>query len=241
VIKDDGRALSDSDAMARLAREEPIALLEECLRRYQREVKSYTSIMQKRERLNGKLHDTEVIAVLFREAPFSVCLRWQQGARLAERALYVEGENDGKMLALPAGRLLRLAGVVSREVEGPEARRSGRYTLKEFGLKHGMFRTLQSWQAARDHGALHIEYLGEQVVKEAGDRRCHVLKRTRYQKPEDDGVTELTVCIDCETGLQVGSILKCEDGQLLAEYYFRDICLNPEPAPDQFTRTALRR
>jgi hypothetical protein len=240
AVKDDGRALSDAEKMQQLAKDNPVAFLEECLRRYQRTVKGYTLTMQKRERLGGKLHDEEIVRVAFREEPHSVLLHWQKGARLAERALYVEGENDGKMLALPAGRILRLAGVVSRDVEGDEARRSGRFTLKEFGLKNGMLRTLRSWQAARENGALHVEYLGEEKVKEAGDRTCYVLRRTRYPQPEADGVTGLTAYIDKENWLQVGTVTSGEGDQLIGAYYFRDIVLNPEFKPEQFKREALK-
>src|SRR5262249_43180158 len=152
-----------------------------------------------------------------------------------ERVLYVEGENDGKMLARPATRLLRLAGdVVARDVDGDDARQSGRYTLNEFGLKHGMRRTLDSWVEARRQNGLHVEYQGVKEVKEAGGRRCHVFHRTRYQKPEADGVTELTVCVDAETWLQIGSVVRGAGGRLLGEYYFRDIRLNPELKSEQF-------
>ena len=43
-----------------------------------------------------------------------------------------------------------------------------------------------------------------------------------------------------QTWLMVGTILRGEEGQLIAEYYFRDIHLNPTFAKDQFTRKALQ-
>ena len=76
-------------------------------------------------------------------------------------------------------------------------------------------------------------------MKEAGDRVCYTLRRDQYPKPEEDGVTELTIYIDKETYLQVGAVLKGEGGKLIASYYFRDIKLNPEFKADQFTRAAL--
>ncbi len=77
-------------------------------------------------------------------------------------------------------------------------------------------------------------------VKEAGDRVCWKLKRTDYKAPEDiDGVTDMTLYVDKETWLQVGSTLKGADGQLLGEYFFRDIELNLDFKPDTFTREAL--
>jgi hypothetical protein len=225
--------------MERLARDKPIEFLEACLRHYDRTVKGYTLVMQKQERIGGKLQRTELLDVAFRNQPHSVLLRWVEGARLAAASLYVEGENDGKMLVRPAGLLLG-GLIVERDPESEQAKQSGRYTMREFGLKKGMERTLKSWKAARDKDELHVEYLGERKVKEAGDRPCFALHRDRYARPENDGVLELTVYIDKETYLQVGSTVKGEDGKLIGEYFFRDIHLNPDFKADQFTREALK-
>jgi len=241
VADDSSSPLPATAEMERLAKDDPIAFLENCLRRYQREVKGYTCTFQKQERINDRLQRTEVIEVAFREEPYSVLFRWVEGARLAERALYVEGENDGMLLVRPEGRLARrVAGdIVTREPEGRDAKQSSRYTLKEFGLKKGALRTLHSWKSAKERNALHLEFLGEKKLKEAGDRLCWVLHRDRYPKPEEDGITEVTIYIDKETWLQVGAVLKGEDGKLIASYYFRDVKLNPDFKADQFTKTAL--
>lgn len=241
VNDDASNPLPSTLQMERLAKDDPIAFLENCLRRYQRNVKGYTCTFKKQERIGDRVQKTETIDVAFREEPYSVLFRWVEGARLAERALYVEGENDGMMLARPEGKLARrVAGdVVSRDPEGRDAKQSGRYTLKEFGLKKGALRTLHSWKTAKEKDALHVEFVGEKKVKEVGDRLCYTLHRDQYPKPEDDGVTELTIYIDKETWLQVGAVLKGEDGKLIASYYFSDIKLNPEFKADQFTKAAL--
>src|SRR5437868_3339847 len=80
-VADDGKALPSAAGMERLARADPVAFLEGCLKRYDREVKGYTATMQKQERLRGKLQRTEVIEVAFREKPFSVRMEWKQGER----------------------------------------------------------------------------------------------------------------------------------------------------------------
>jgi hypothetical protein len=235
-----GKADTPSAAeMERLARDKPIEFLETCLRVYDRTVKGYTLTMQKQERIGGKLQRTEVIDVAFRDQPPAVLMRWVEGARLAAASLYVEGENNGKLLVRPAGLLLG-GLIVERDPEGEQAKQSGRYPMTQFGLKKAMERTLKSWKAARDKDELHVEYLGERQVKEAGDRTCYALRRDRYARPENDGVLELTVYIDKETLLQVGSTIKGEDGKLIGEYFFRDIHLNPEFKADQFTREALK-
>jgi hypothetical protein len=239
LASDDAARSSDSK-MAQLAKGDPIAFLTECLGRYDREVKGFRAVMQKQERIGGRLQPKEIINACFKQKPHSVLLVWIEGARRAERALYVDGENNGKMLARPNGLIARkVAGdVVERDVDGPDARQSGRYPLSEYGIKKGTERTLAAWSAARDQQALHVEFLGEQRVKEAGDRLCYKLRR-RYARPENDGVTELTIYVDKENLLQVGSVLKGPGGKLVGEYFFRDIELNPAFSDGQFERGAL--
>jgi hypothetical protein len=239
-VVDDGSPLPSPAALERLAQTDPVAFLATCIKRYDREVKAYHLTLQKQERIAGKLQRTEVTEVAFREKPFSVLMSWKEGARLAQRVLYIKGENNDKLLVKPAG-LASLIGVVERDVDGADAKQSGRYPMTEFGIKVGMQRTLAAWEDARQQNALHIDYLGIKAIKELEDHPCYVFRRTRYKKPEDDGITDLTVYFDQENWLQTGSVLKGAERQLIGEYFFRTIQLNPEFKPDPFTREALRR
>jgi hypothetical protein len=248
VVADDGQRLPDAAQMERLARERPTDFLRECLLRYKRDVASYRLTMYKEERIAGALEPPEVMEVAFRKKPFSVFLKWDSGARKAERALYVEGKNDDKLLVRPttawywaaraAGRVKD--GLVVVDVDGEDARQSGRFTIKEFGMYNGLARLLADWEAADKRGALHVEHQGVQEPEESGGRRCHVLRRTRFLKPERDGVTEQTVYIDAETWLQVGSVADGPAG-LIGAYFYRDVKVNPEFPPDQFTRAGLKK
>jgi hypothetical protein len=232
--------LPDAAAMEKLAQTDAVAFFRQCLRRYDREVTGYTCTLDKTERLDGKVQPQETIVVCFREEPFSARLEWEKNARLAKRSLYVKGQNNDKLLVLPNGRLLSLAGIVTRDPDGPSARSSGRYPQTEFGIKIGTERTVNDWDAAKSRKALHVDYLGQKKVTEAGDRVCYIFKRSTYDKPEQDGIIEATMYIDKDTWLQVGSVLKGEDG-LVGEYFFRDIKLNPDFQPDTFTRKGLNR
>ncbi len=219
----------------------PVDFLQLCLDRYDREVHSYTCTFVKKERIAGKLYPPEkdqyeVIHVAFREEPFSVFFDWVAKPKLASRVLYVEGQNDDKMLARP---FVRLLPVMTRAVDSPDAKSSGRYTIAEFGLGKAMRRTVKAMRAAEARGALHLRYEGKVKLAEVGERECYKFVRTPYAPPEDEGVNELTVYVDCETGLQVGSILRDADGRLIAEYFFRDIVLNPDIPDKQFSRAAL--
>jgi hypothetical protein len=216
-----------------------VAFLEKCVQRYEQQgIHGYSVILHKQERIGGILQPSEDIECYYREQPYSVFMHWLRGQRKAESSLYVEGENGGKMLAKPAGLAGVFVKVVERDVDGEDARQSGRYTMKEFGLKAAIQKTYRDWKAAKEKGTLRVQYLGVRKVREAGDRLCYVLRRT-CTVPEEDGVTDVTIYIDKENWLQVGSVLKGEDGKLIGEYMFRDLRINPEFKPNQFQRSAL--
>jgi hypothetical protein len=232
-----GAAVSDP-----LPDPDPVAFLEKSLTRYDREVQSYSCTLQKQELVGGTLHKVEVVQAYFKERPFSVFMKWLViGSSQAKAALYVEGQNDNKLLVRPAGPVLSFFGVVKRSLDAPDVKQSGRYGIHEFGLKKAVERVLVDWYKAQKRQALHVAYEGVYRVKDAGNRLCYKLHRTRYEHPEADGITDLVLYIDVETWLQVGSILRGENGRLIGEYYFRDIRLNPTFTPDQFTQAALKR
>ena len=66
----------DASTMTNLARNDPLAFLENCIKHYDRDVRGYLTTMQKQERLQGRLQNKEVIEVAFRDQPHSVSLHW---------------------------------------------------------------------------------------------------------------------------------------------------------------------
>lgn len=228
-------------ALEEVRRTSPLTFLQMCLARQQREVQSYKLRFIKKERINGKLFPLakdkyEIIDVAFREEPFSVFFKWVANGKLASKVLYVEGENNDKMLARP---IFGLPFIKTEDVDGPKAKNSGRYTIAEFGLFKATERGVASMKSAKARGALHLRYEGKVTLAEVGDRACYKFIRTPYEPVEEDALNELTLYFDCATWLQIGSILRDPQGQLLAEYFFRDIEINPKFDATQFTRAAL--
>jgi hypothetical protein len=239
-VEDDGKALPREEAMVRLARTDPIAFLENCIRRYDREVQGYRCTLLKHERLQGKLRPPEEVVCDFRQKPFSVRMEWRKGAEDAARVLYVKGENKDRLLIVGVG-WRAFAGIITRDPTGADVRESTRYPPTEFGMQFGTQRTLLAWQAAKERGDLQVVYEGERKIQEVGGRDCWVVKRIGYQKPEDDGILETTYYFDKETWLQVGSVLNGEDGQLIGSYFFRDVVLNPKFDENTFKREGLKK
>jgi hypothetical protein len=218
-----------------LLHHQPVLFLEWCQTKYTSEVKGYTCIFCKQERVKGKLLPAEKIEVHFREEPFSVHMHFLQGGS-AKKVVYPDGDNHDNLAARPNFPSFIL---VSRAIKGAEAMQNSRFPINQFGIQKGAESTLASMHRAQARGALHLRYDGVYKVPQLGDRTCHKFVRTPYTPHEDDDLNELTVYIDTETWLQVGSVLKTERDELIAEYWFRDVKLNPDFDDDQFTRKAL--
>jgi len=236
--------IPDVSQMTNLARNNPFGFLENCLKHCEKEVRAYQLTMQKQERLQGRLQNKEIIEVAFREHPYSVAMHWLEGARKADRVAYVAGENDGMMLAHPTGVAGKFVKSVKRKVDSDEARESGRYTLDQFGFKNSLKRILASMQEAKKKQQLRLDFLGEAKVLESDQRVCFKLKRT-FSEPDPDGTQELTIYVDREQFLPLGIVVKGKvdpatgNRELLGEYFFRDLKLNPQLSGDLFKESAF--
>lgn len=228
---DSTQSLPTPEEFASFCRIDPIRALEVGLLRYDREITEYTCTMVKRERINNKLSEEEEIFCSFREKPFSVLMQWKKGVQQAEASLFVLGENKNMIQVRPSGFFKRNL-TISLSPDAPQVLESSRYTVYEFGLERGMRRTYTAWKEIRDRGLLQFEYLGVKSIKEAGNRPCHVIRRT-CNPPEEDGMTEITIMLDEQTWLQVGSVLKAGN-ELIGYYYFRDINTKPNFPADRF-------
>ena len=232
-------ALTHNEKMEKLAAEDPIKFLETCMSRYENEVQAYRCIFAKQEKVAGKLLDKEKLLCHFREKPFSVHMRWLEGKDRAVSSMYVEGENGGKLLARPCLFGVDSPVILSRPVNAADVKMTSRFPITEFGIQLGTKSTLGAMRAAKEKDILHIRYEGIQKVEQLGGRLCYKFVRTPYTPPESDNVNELIIYVDQELLMQTGSILKDPDGNLIAEYFFCDIDLNPKFDDKQFTRAAL--
>ncbi len=250
--------------LATLAQTDPIALLDECRSRYATSIRGYKATLVKRERVHGVLHEDEVVRVWIRDEPYAVLMLWQSGSREVklggfslgriEGVLYAVGENKGDMLAWrPDAKFLSTTRI---NPTSDQAQAASRYCIAEGGLSHAMERTYLAWSEARERGQLKWDFLGTKPIEKAGGRVCHVVRRTCVEPvldpflmhdPKPDAKTRpadafrtIAIMIDAEMGLQVGSRLE-RDGELIGEYYFRDLELNPSFGKEQFKPAALKK
>src|SRR5579875_4042631 len=105
AVATNGAPISSPQALAAQASpmDEPLRLIHEAQKAYQN-VRDYTCLLIKRERINGRLSPDHVIEMKVRTQPFSVYLRWlQPRTEAGQEVCYVAGRNDGKMRVRPKG------------------------------------------------------------------------------------------------------------------------------------------
>lgn len=227
-----------SESVEKILETDVVRFLEMSLKKYDDEIHSHACTFDKHERVAGVLRDREKCEVRLKEGPFSVHMRWIDGADKAYAILYVAGQNDGAFLVRP--RLWGVKGpIVTKKVDDPDAKKAGRFTIAQAGFRQSTERSLASMKKAQARGALHVKYEGIVAPKELKGTECYKLVRTPYDPYEEDDLNELTLYYDTKYWLQVGAVLKDAKGQLLGEYFFTDVQVNPKFDAKQFTRDAL--
>ena len=275
IHKDKGEALSTQQQFAKLAETDPVKMLDECLTRYQREVKGgMHATLQKQERVQGKpkhpeMPEVEVIDLWVRgdvpdtenKTAIEVLMKWKSGAKsflgseirgtLFSEKPKAEGGYDGKVVTWrPTATFSKLS--FPTPPNSDLAKGQSRYCIRDAGLYRAMLRTHEAWKKRQQAGELKLEFLGKQTPASLG-RECYAIKRicngvevdsfelggTATGDPATEGFTEVTIYVDVERWIQIGSELyRTEpDGTrvLVGAYYFRDVQLNPGFPPDTFT------
>jgi hypothetical protein len=106
-------------------------------------VKDYTGEFSKRERVGGELLPEERNAAKIRHQPFSVYLKVIKPASSAgQEVIYVEGRNNGNLIAHTTGFGSNVIGRLSLDPHGFLATRGNRYTIKDVGLKNLVIKLL---------------------------------------------------------------------------------------------------
>jgi hypothetical protein len=113
------------------------------------QIKDYTALLVKRERVGDQLLDYQYIELKVRHEPFSVYLKFLKPDHLKDREiLYVHGQNDEMLLAHDAGGLGELVGTVSLVPHGMIAMRGQRYPVTLIGFRNLAEKLIE--QAKRD-------------------------------------------------------------------------------------------
>jgi len=93
----------------------------------------HTATFYKRERVDGRIGEPQVMQIKVRHKPFSVYMTWLTGDKGRE-LLYVEGKHDGRMLVKLGGVKGRLVPTLKLDPNGSQAMAEARHPVTSAGM-----------------------------------------------------------------------------------------------------------
>jgi hypothetical protein len=209
--------------------DQALRLIAEARRSYQN-VRDYSCLFVKRERIQGQLQPETLILMNVRTEPFSVYLRWQSPrSMVGQEACYVAGKNNGMMRARSSG-LLGAVGFVSVDPRDPRAMQHNRHSITEAGIGNLIERSARRWESERRLGKTQVRISDYEYNK----RKCTRVETTHPgSTPGQFYAYRSVIYFDKETNLPV----RFEaydwpraggpaDGELLESYSYANLRLN---------------
>ena len=184
-----------------------ISMAKEGLTYIQTNVRDYTAIMVKRERIDGVLNPPEYMKVKIRcprtisgkQVPFSVYLKTLKPKKKAGReVVWVEGENDNKLCAHETG----LLGMKRFYLEptGWVAMQNSRYPIFDAGLENLIIKLIDKAETAKASNRSKVVYRDNAEIMK---RKCTLIELINEQRHHSDEFHKAHVFIDQELGLPV--------------------------------------
>ncbi len=193
-------------------------------------VRDYTAIFLKRERVQGVLGDQEVMQLKYQK-PFRVYLRWPTGPKEGREVLYVAGANRDRLLVYDPSGIQRFFTLLMSPGDA-RAMRASRHPITEIGIGKLIELIAQNARRAWARGELRL------IDHGAGEESGRPVRRYEGILPDDPGrgyfCARLGLAIDRELGLPVRAQIYEWDGNLVGDYAYTDLRVNPGLAPQEF-------
>jgi hypothetical protein len=202
------------------------------------DVQDYTAVLVKREQVGGELGEYEFMFAKIRnrkvvdgeiKIPFSVYLMFLKPSAIKGReVLYVENQNDGKMVAHESG-IKRMLGTHHLDPNSWIAMQGQRYPLTEIGIENLMVKLLERGERYKSHGTCEVEFL--EGAKVSG-RECKVLQVKTPHPAAHYDFCMAQIFVDKELDIPVRYAAydwPAEEGgqmQVLEEYTYQQLKLN---------------
>ena len=200
-------------------------------------VNDYTALLVKRERVNGVLGPHEYMSTKIRcrkvvdgrvTQPLSVYLTYLKPAAVRGReVLYVEGQNNNRLIAHEGGLKGRFLPTVKLAPTGSLAMKGQRYPMTDIGIENMLVKLIQRGEQARALPDVKSE-LGAATINK---RPCSVLTVTQPTKRPELLFYQAKVFMDNELNIPIRYIAydwPKPNGQLevLEEYNYLNLKLN---------------
>ena len=125
----------------------------------QTKVTDYSCTVVKRERIDRDLKDHEYMFAKIRQRPFSVYLSFLgPDAVKGQEVIYVDGQNDGNMLAHAGSGVRAMIGTVSLKPESMLAMAGNRYPITELGIENLTKRLIEVAEHDKQFGECEVNF-----------------------------------------------------------------------------------
>lgn len=205
----------------------------------QANIRDYTAIMVKRERIDGTLSGNEYMLVKVRNRkvaggkivqPLSVYCHFLKPSTIKGReAIYVEGKNDGNVCAHEGGFKGKFLPTVNIAPDGALAMRGQRYPLTEIGIENLMAKLIERGESARQYPDVQCEFRKNAKVT---DRSCTLLQVTQPTKQPGMEFYQAKIYIDDALNIPIRYIAydwprrQGDSLEVLEEYTYLNLKLN---------------
>lgn len=206
-------------------------------------IREVSAELERQESSGGRLQPKETIIVLERTEPRALHLTWTEGPDKGRHVLWVQDDNDGKVLVKLGGWKGRVSGILALDPDGPVARAGSRYPVPVIGYHRLLERVVRNYKASVLNRSPAVHDLGSQQLP---DRRIHeyeVVLNCPAERGCDYG--RMLLWFD-DRGLLVRFAGYGHDDRLIEDYFWHNLRINPgladtdfvlEPAPPAGNRS----
>lgn len=219
--------------------ETALSMAREGLTQCRAQVNDYTATLVKRERIDGVVgeHDYMFLKVRNRKVvggklvqPLSVYLTYLRPAAVKGReVIYVEGKNDGNLIAHEGGLKGKFLPTMPLPPTGMLAMRGQRYPITEIGIENLIVKLIERGETALRYPDVTCNFRKNAKVK---DRVCTVLEVVQPNRHPELEFYQAQVFIDDELNLPIRYIAydwprrQGEQPQVIEEYNYVDLKIN---------------
>lgn len=202
-------------------------------------INDYTALLVKRERIGDTLGGHEFMYLKVRNRkmaggkivqPLSVYLNFLKPSTIKGReVIYVEGQNDGNMVAHEGGFKGKFLPTVNLPPDGMLAMRGQRYPMTEIGIENLIVKLIERGERAKQYPDVQCEFRKNARVK---DRVCTVLQVTQPTKRPDSDFYQAQVFIDDALNIPIRYIAydwptrQGASPEVIEEYNYLNLKLN---------------
>jgi len=191
-----------------------------------KKINDYTATFQKKELVDGKWVE-ETLDFKFKK-PFKVKIKWIAGPKKGQRAVFVEGDNDNKVLIKLGGVFGTIVPKLRLDPDGELAKDNSNRSIRQAGIGY-MLNSI--WEVTQQ--AFKNRDLSLKLIEEDSDSKLMKIER-RVPPNKDYPNVRAVIIIDQSLGIPIGIETYDSKDRLKGSYYYEELNANINLSDDEF-------